>query len=159
MNILHDDIFGELSYDYGWSRIYKIDFFGDERQVELFFPCDEGESIELSQRRAYIKFNEFKDHYMSLAEEAIFNYYRGSVDEFRDRFGPEFADEMAPLIDGKLGMKEIVKPTQIIIQQTFGSEDRVVGIIYDCSWDPQFGLAVKFKNEVICEVGHQNIVL
>jgi hypothetical protein len=48
----------------------------------------------------------------------------------------------------------------MIIQRSFTDpRERVVGLLFDCSWDVSLGLAVKFINEHLSEVGTQDIVL
>ena len=89
----------------------------------------------------------------------IFDYYLDNVEEYREKLGPEFADEMAPNIDGLDQLVPLIKPTELIVQQSFSSGDRIVGLLFTCSWEPELGLAVKFVNELIEEVGTQDIVL
>ena len=50
-------------------------------------------------------------------------------------------------------------PTEIVVQQSFGAEERVIGLLFRCTWEPELGLAVKIVNEEIEEVGTQDIVL
>ncbi|WP_425557580.1 DUF6985 domain-containing protein [Herbaspirillum huttiense] len=35
----------------------------------------------------------------------------------------------------------------------------MVGVLFQCTWEPELGLAVKFVNEEVEEVGTQDIVL
>ncbi|WP_406851113.1 DUF6985 domain-containing protein [Herbaspirillum huttiense] len=64
-----------------------------------------------------------------------------------------------PKIENSLQLKSLIKPTEIVIQQSFGTGDRVVGVLFQCTWEPELGLAVKFVNEEVEEVGTQDIVL
>lgn len=159
MNTLHDDIIGDLSYEYGWIRRYCVPSFGVPVDVQLIIPCDEGDDIENVQRAAFVKFESNKALYLRQAEIAIFNYYQDVCGECRVRFGEEYADKLAPVIDCDEQIKELVKLNQVIIQQSFDSGERIVGLLYSCSWEPELGLAVKFVNELIDEVGTQDIVL
>nr|WP_241010983.1 hypothetical protein [Mycobacterium gordonae] len=65
-----------------------------------------------------------------------------------------------PIINGKEGLSTLVAPDffQVPLPRRC-STDRVVALMYSCSWDVELGLAVKFVNESIVEVGPQNIVL
>ena len=159
MNTLHDDVIGDLSYEYGWIKRYNIKFFGLPIDIQLTIPCDEGAAIENAQRSAFALFDANKDLYLQHAEVAIFNHYLDVCDECRAQFGSEFADKLAPIITTPGQIKPLVSPTQIIFQQSFTSGKRIVGLLFNCSWAPELGLAVKFIDELIVEVGPQDIVL
>jgi hypothetical protein len=156
---LKDQILGNLSYEYGWTRAYHCIFLGKKVSVKFVVSCDEGDEIEYSQREAFQRFDEKADAFLAQAEEAIFDYYQNNCQEYRDRFGIEFADEMAPIIHSQSQIGTIVLLTEIFIKQSFGANERIVGLLYDCSWEPSLGLAVKFVNECLDEVGIQDIVL
>ncbi len=159
MKKLKDQILGDLSYEYGWTRPYHCIFLGKKVSIKLAIPCDEDDEIESSQREAFQRFDEKADLFLAQAEEAIFDYYQDNCQEYRDRFGIEFADELAPIIHSPSQLGAIVLLTEIIIQHSFGENERIVGLLYDCSWEPSLGLAVKFVDECLEEVGVQDIVL
>lgn len=156
---MDDNLFGNLVYDYGWVGRYSYKLFDDLVNVKLVVPCDAGEEIEASQREAFSAFNSKRDSLIAQAEEAIFAYYQKVVEDYRDRLGDEYADRMAPKIRQLSELASLIEPTDIVIQQSFGSSDRIVGLLFSCSWDPELGLAVKFLNESVGEVGPQDIVL
>jgi len=159
MGIMKDDVMGQMSYEYGWVRNYSIPFFGESVDVQLVVPCDEGDEIEEAQRAAFLHFDANKSLYMQQTQEAIFNHYLEVCEEYRERLGGQFADKMAPIVTEEIQLKPLIKPTQVIIQQSFSSNQRVVGVLFDCSWEPELGLAVKFVNSDLDEVGPQDIVL
>lgn len=159
MNILHDEIIGDLSYKYGWVKRYSIPFLGSIADVQLVIPCDEADEIEDAQRSAFNVFDAGKDLYLQQAEAAIFDHYLNVCAEYREKFGTEFADEIVPIVERLDQMQSLINASHIIIQQSFGSDNRIVGLLLSCSWEPELGLAVKFVNEVIDEVGPQDIVL
>lgn len=96
---------------------------------------------------------------VQLSEHAIYDYYDDIFEDCCLKVGTEFADQLAPKIENIEQLSALIKPTEIIVQQSFGSEDRIIGLLFSSSWDPELGLAVKFVNEVISEVGTQDIVL
>jgi hypothetical protein len=155
---MKDFVLGELKYDYGWSRPYNLEFFGESYPVRLVIPCDEDSDIDSAQRDAFINFEKSIHRLLANAEEAVFGYYQTIRDEYREKLG-EFADEKAPIVAEKQEMKKIITPAEVILQESFGSDERIVGLLFDCSWDPALGVAVKIVNEVIGEVGPQDIVL
>lgn len=156
---MNDNIIGRLVYEYGWCRDYTLTIFGVATSTRLTVPCDEGADIEAAQREAFAQFDARKDDLALIAEEAIFHHYQDGCIEYRERFGDLLADELAPVVSEKAEMQKLVTLTGVVIQQSFGANDRVVGLLFDCSWEPDLGLAVKFVNEVIDEVGPQDIVL
>ena len=96
---------------------------------------------------------------LSEAEVAIFEHYQSICEENRFRFGKDFTDEWSPIITKQSEMVNLVQPKELFIQQTFGSDTRVVGLLLECSWEQSLGLAVMFVNEALQEVGPQDIVL
>ena len=52
------EIFGKLSYDYGWKRDIIIDLFGNERYITLIIDGDDDAEFEEAQINAYKKFLE-----------------------------------------------------------------------------------------------------
>jgi hypothetical protein len=159
MNAIHDPVLGDLTYHYGWVRDYGMRVFDAEVTVQLFIACAEDAEIEAAQRAAYEAFNGSKDALVEQAEPALFSYYTGIVGELREQFGAPLADEMAPLITRKEQLKSLLTPTQLFIQRAFGKPTRIVGLLFNCSWEPELGLAVKFVDEKIVDIGPQDIVL
>lgn len=156
---MKDIVLGELSYEYGWSRPYSIEIFGDRYPVKLIIPCDEGDEIEDAQKNAFKKFEANRSGFVEASEESLFEYYRTIRDEYREKVGKAREDELVPVIESTQELKKVLTPKEVVIQQSFGTENRIVGILFDCTWEPALGLAVKFVNELINEVGSQDIVL
>ena len=155
---VNDSVIGRLVYEYGWCRNYTLTIFGVATSTRLTVPCDEGVDIEASQREAFAQFDARKDDLTLIAEEAIFHHYQDGCIEYRERLG-DLADELAPVISEKTEIQKLLTLTGVVVQQSFGANERIVGLLFDCSWEPDLGLAVKFVNESIDEVGPQDIVL
>jgi hypothetical protein len=156
---MEDTLFGAMTYDSRWVGRYSYRLFGKLVNVRLVVPCDEGDEIEPAQREAFSAFNAKRDELTMQAEAAIFTYYQNEVKGWRHQFGAESADRMAPVINQPAELASLIEATDIIIRRTYSSADRVIGLLFSCSWDPELGLAVKFLNEAIEEVGPQDIVL
>ncbi|WP_424632017.1 DUF6985 domain-containing protein [Bradyrhizobium sp. SYSU BS000235] len=155
-----DELFGDIEYDFQWMGKCVLPIFGKRVAIALSIPCDEASEIEVAQREAFATFQEHKGTLCRLAEEAIFEYYLRILPECRARFGPEFADQWAPEVGTLSDVGRLVTLTEMIIQRSFTDpRERVVGLLFDCSWDVSLGLAVKFINEHLSEVGTQDIVL
>jgi hypothetical protein len=137
-----------------------LTIFGNTVAVSLFIPCDEGNEIEAFQREAFAEFQAHKDAMCACAEKAIFDYYQRILPDCRARFGLEFADRLAPEIALPSELGCLVTPTEVIIQRSFTDPpERVVGLLFDCTWDTSLGLGVKFVDGSLDEVGTQDIVL
>lgn len=158
--VVNDNQFGNLEYNLGWIGKCSWPIFGRWVVTPLSIPCDEADEIEPAQRAAFAAFELQKDAICASAEEAIFSYCREILPEYRARFGPELADQWAPEVDTLSDVGRLVTPKEIIIQQSFTDPpERVVGLLFDCSWDSSLGLAVKFVDERFSEIGTQDIVL
>jgi hypothetical protein len=158
-SVMNDPVLGELAYESDWRRSHEYRLFGRTFQITLVVPCDEGAEIEPAQIEAFLRFEAIRDQTPDLVVSAVLDYYLGIVDERREMAGAGLADKVAPLIATAEQLAPLIKPTELLIQQTLGSNKRVVGLLFDCCWDTSLGLAVKFVNESIEEVGPQDIVL
>jgi hypothetical protein len=157
--VVQDSVFGDVEYEYGWRRPYSYMIFGQCYSVSLIVFCHEGEDIDAVQREAFARFEGTRDRLAPVAADAIYDYYNECSREIRERVGLGFADQVAPLIDGVHDLPTIVKPTGVLVQQPLVDNERIIGLLFDCSWEPELGLAVKFENEILVEVGPQDIVL
>jgi hypothetical protein len=153
-----DELFGELRYDYGWVREYSLRLFGREQVVELAIVGDRESPIEEAQREAFRHFERSREAILGSAEVAILQYYLDLREDYRPRLG-ELAEKMTPAVNSTTDLSKIVTPTSVILPESFGTDGRVVGLLCDCSWDPNLGVAVKIVNEIVTEVGPQDIVL
>ncbi|TGB00001.1 hypothetical protein E4665_03360 [Sporolactobacillus shoreae] len=151
---MRDVIFGELYFKYGWKRKDTIKIFGEEREVNLIVSGSEGKEILDSQREAYVNFKNRVN--VKEIEIAIYKYYLSICEEYRDML-EEDADEFAPLIDSISEMAKLVNPIEMVLLRL--ENIREIGILFECSWDIDAGLAVRIENEKIIEVGIQNIAL
>ena len=156
---MKDALFGEVEYEYGWTGKCSWPIFGREVVTDLAIPFVEPNKVEKYQRDAFAAFEERKGLFGKLAEEAIFKYYREILPEYRERFG-ESADEWAPDVNTLDEVGSLVTPEAVIVQQSFADRpERIIGLLFHCTWDPSLGLAVKFVDERLSEVGTQDIVL
>ena len=157
---MRDVLFGDIDYEFVWVGQCAWPFLGVVAGTRMIIPCDEGAEISATQREAYAAFEQHKAKMCNAAEEAIFASYRENLPDLRARFGPEFADQLAPEIASAVDLLRLVRPSEVIIQESFGKpHERVVGLLFDCTWEPSLGLAVKFVDEQLNGVGTQDIVL
>lgn len=157
---MRDAPFGDIEYELGWVGQCAWPFLGVVSVTRLTIPCDEGAEISPVQREAYAAFEQHKAEMCRAAEDAIFAYYRDNLPDLRARFGPQFDDQWAPEIASAENLSRLVTPSEVIIQESFVSpSERVVGLLFDCVWEPSLGLAAKFVDERLGGVGTQDIIL
>lgn len=157
---MRDALFGDIEYQSGWVGQCAWAFLGSVADTRLIIPCDEGADISAGQREAYAAFEQQKAEMCHSAEHAIFAYYRANLPELRARFGAQFADQWAPEIESANDLSRLVTPSELIIQESFEEPpERVIGLMFACTWEPSLGLAVKFVDERLNRVGTQDIVL
>ncbi|MFF2484344.1 DUF6985 domain-containing protein [Paenibacillus sp. NPDC058071] len=159
MNTIKHETLGELIYNYGWKRDVNIILFGYEETVILNIDAEDDAKFEDAQVSAYQAFFNDKDRLLNLAEDAILNYYLEVYEDYRQQLGEKFADKMAPIISTKDEISKIVEPKQLIFPMVFDEDVRQVGLLLECMWEPEHGLAVKFEDEEVVEVGFQDIIL
>ena len=156
---INHEIFGKIKYDYYWTRKQDMDIFGKKRSVNLLIQGEEDAEFEQAQKDAFVRFFDNITQILKEAENDIYKYYKAICQEYRDRIVDGSADETAPIISSQEEIYRLVEPTDVIFRWSFGKDVRVVGILFDCTWEPEHGLAVKFKDEKVVEVGYQDIVL
>jgi hypothetical protein len=155
-----DSTFGNIHFsdDTGWIGSYVYTFLGSKVTVELNLGGDEDEDISSIQRDAFVLFDGNSVELCRQAEEAIFKHYQSRCKDLREQFG-DSADEYMPVIDNKIQLRPLVTPMALMVKESLTSTDRIIGLLFNCTWEPSLGLAVRFVNEVVREVGPQDIVL
>ncbi|MDM2082852.1 DUF6985 domain-containing protein [Mycobacteroides abscessus] len=157
-----DPVLGDVAFDEarGWEGVYTFPFLGCEVTVPLVLGgWEEDEPVEPLQREAVQAFNSHKDELCAQAEDAIYANYLEHRPELREQFGAT-ADKLMPILGDKEGLAQLLTPTTFFVPiPQRNADERVVGILFDCTWEPELGLAVKFVNEKVVEVGPQDIVL
>ena len=157
-----DSVLGHIAYSEpcGWEGHYTILFFGREVTVRMSLSgWDANDPVEAVQRDAVAAFSARKDELCEQADEALYREYQERLPELREQFG-DSADRLMPIIDSQQELSELVTPDFFLVPYPHhSSTDRVVALMYNCMWDVELGIVVKFANESIVEVGPQNIVL
>lgn len=93
---------------------------------------------------------------MNEVEKEIYEYYSENVEEHREMLGNE---SQANKIDSISGLTNLVKPMEFIVRKERNNGKRRLGLLCEVSWDIENGLGVKIEDEIIEEVGYQDIVL
>jgi hypothetical protein len=156
---LNHELFGEISYDLYWSGQQKIKMFGKDKVIILSVDGNEEGEFHDAQKEAYTNLIGNMDDIMTKVEEAIFDYYQEVYMDYREMVGEEEADKIAPIIENKEELDHLIEPTQLIIRRVRKNGVRRIGLLFNCTWEIEHGLAVKIEDEEIVEVGFQDIVL
>jgi hypothetical protein len=158
---INDKLFGELEYKNNfWRGEMTINMFNVERKILLSVDAHEDADFSTIQRVAFQNFIQDMSSIMSVAEKEVYEYYSENVDEYREMVDDEsLADKIAPKIDSLTGLAELVKPTEFIVRRVRKNGKRRLGLLCDVSWDIEDGLGIKIEDEVVEEVGYQDIVL
>ncbi|MFZ5986974.1 MAG: DUF6985 domain-containing protein [Bacillota bacterium] len=152
--IIQDEVFGTLEYKVNWERPYEINVFGRKEDVILSIEGEEDEELEDGQRKSFLEFIKNLDAIIFDAEYKLYEYYINNYLEFSE----EVWGRKAPYIKSKEELGNFVKPYMIRFPYTFGRDIKVFGILFDCPWDDEAGVAVKFVNDKI-EVGKDDILI
>jgi hypothetical protein len=157
---IHEQTFGDLTYVAGdlWKRPFQLKIFGKEWTVSLTVDIDPKDGVEENQVMAFNTFNAETSHLIAAAEKAILSYYQSVCKEYRSRYGiSDPNDEKVPIVKSLKEVYKLVEPEGVTfpyvrLRPTFG-------ILCQCTWEEERGLAVKFENGKIVSVGFQDIVL
>jgi predicted DNA-binding WGR domain protein len=152
-------VFGALERPRGllslWERPIDIPIFGGA-EVRLTVNGEYPDGVSQLQQNAYSRFMPKQKSLFRQAEKALFNYYQSICEDCRSQFG-EYADQWAPVVRTMAQFSRIVTPTALYFPSA--TSRRTVGLLLDCTWDSSHGVAVKYVEERIREVGSQDIVL
>ena len=157
--IINHDIFGELYYNYGWYKEIELNLFGKLQKMELTIESEEDAQFETTQIEAYKKFIQQKSKLLKNCEKDTYKYYQEICSDYRDRFGNRSKDKLAPIVKTQNDLNNLIEPKQLLFPTVFGSDIREFGILCECTWEVEHGLAIKYQNEEIVEIGDQDIII
>lgn len=152
----NDPIFGDLEYNYSWSKDTTILFFGRETDITLMIDGEEDGEFDEEQYAAYqaLMMNWEQLHESFL--EPILNYYR----QKRYELGYDIAqNENYPLVETSDQILEMIALDGIVVPYGDIREGRDIGILFNCTWDQENGLGLRLLNEEVVDVGYQDIVI
>lgn len=158
---MYDELFGDLEYKNNfWRGEMIINMFNVERKIRLSVDAHEDADFSTIQREAFRHFIHDLSSIMSEAEKEVYEYYCENVDEYREMIGDESeANNIAPKLDSLTGLAKLVQPTEFIVRRVRKNGKRRLGLLCDVSWDTENGLGIRIEDEVVEEVGYQDIAL
>ena len=157
---LNHHIFGKLTFNYGWTQDMPLTIFGKEYVLEVTIDADDDGEFEVNQERAYVFFKEHQDEMIKEANAAVVSYYHNEISEIVSGYTDSNEKQFFLY---KIGNEEeifsLLKPKQIMFPLTFDENVEEVGFLWDCDWDKDNGLGIKFTNGLLSEIGPQDILL
>ncbi|MBP5456804.1 MAG: hypothetical protein J6Y37_09905, partial [Paludibacteraceae bacterium] len=81
-DIVNDEFFGEMVYDYGWRKSVKMDINGEKGSwVEIVAGAYPGKGITPEQRKNYLEYKEKEKDFFDKIPKALMTYYLENYDE------------------------------------------------------------------------------
>ncbi|MBC6310358.1 hypothetical protein HCJ66_12485 [Listeria sp. FSL L7-1582] len=158
-NINHE-VFGNLEFDYGWVKKIELELFGEKRVLEVVIDADDDADFESAQVESYKEFFKEIDMRVKQAEWAAFDFYQKESPDIRAQYDNDAdINRYVPEVTKKEELYKLVTPKQIMFPMVFDDDAREAGFLCDCSWEIEHGLGIKFENEIVTEVGFQDILL
>lgn len=161
---MFDEVFGDVTYDYGYVTKKEINFFGDNQQIEVHIDAEEEKEITQFQRDAYEALMQNWEEMQHKIADAILQYYNG---EEKGAYGPDDPDEFAKLWPDIDNEEELVKKIHldaIIIPEDYIMEDKgenPIYVLFDRDWGGEDlednGVAVLIEDGEVSEVGYKYI--
>lgn len=161
MTFINDELFGELEYiNNFWRGKTTIRMFDLEKEMLLSVDAQESADFSNVQKEAFHNFIQDMHNIINEVEKQVYEYYSENFEEYREMLRDESeADNVAPKIASTADLKRLVKPTELIVRRVRENGNRRLGLLCDVSWDIENGLGIKIEDEIVEEVGYQDIVL
>ncbi|MGP1906852.1 DUF6985 domain-containing protein [Metabacillus sp. JX24] len=161
MTVINDELFGELEYKKNfWRGEMTIRLFNIEKKILLSVDAHEDAAFSNTQRDAFQHFIQVMNNIMSEVEKKVYKYYIENVEDYREMVGDDSQiKKIAPKIDSLTGLADLVKPTELVVRKVRRNGKKRLGFLCDVSWDIGDGLGIKIEDEVVEEVGYQDLVL
>lgn len=154
--MINDSIFGEIEYEYIWSRNSKIKFLSREVDIMLIIAGDDDGRFEDGQYEAYKVLTNHWDGIQEILLEFILDYYK----EKRKKLGYDIEfNEHYPEINSTKELLDYITLVGIKVPYANIYGGRSIGISFDCTWDEENGIGVRLNDEQVIEVGYQDIAI
>lgn len=160
LKVKRDEVFGKVIYEDLWTGITDIIMFGKSENIILSIYGEENEEFTSNQKDAFSQFRANMSTIVKEAEAEILKYYLENFEDYRAmQCDNEELETIVPQISSIEELRKLVSPTHLLIRYDFEDGIRRVGILCDCTWEPEHGLGVSIENEKIIEIGFRDIVL
>lgn len=82
-------------------------------------------------------------------------YYHDCWVDLKDQFGEDFA-HLVPSVENASQLKELLTSVGVHIGE-LEPQDEAIGLLFECSWEPEHGLGVLINNWEVKDVSHQDV--
>ncbi|EAZ84153.1 DUF2004 domain-containing protein [Lysinibacillus fusiformis] len=153
---INDPIFGELEYDYGWTKDTTIYFLGEETEISLMIDGEEDGKFDEEQYIAYQVFMRKWEDLQPNLLQSILDYYT----QKRHELGYDIElNENYPIVDTTEQILKMITLDGIVVPYADIFEGRDIGITFNCTWDIENGLGLRLLNEKVIEIGYQDVAI
>ncbi|KNH23668.1 DUF6985 domain-containing protein [Priestia megaterium] len=151
---VHHPLFGSLLYDSAWVGEKQVTFFGQKQHVLLTIDGDKEKPFQKRQEEAFQAFWLQGELLLKRTEKALFDYYQQVRDEYRTQVEKDVVDLLVPNVKKRKDIGFLVECIQIFVPEA-PHDTRELGLFFECTWEEEHMLAVKFRNEQISAIGLQ----
>lgn len=153
---INDAVFGELEYDFVWSKDTSINFLGHEVEIALMVKGAEDGKFDKEQYVAYTSLMQNWEHLQQSFLQSILDYYK----QERQELGYDIeVNENYPLVETTNEILEMISLDGIVVPYAGIFDGRDIGITFNCTWDTENGLGIRLLNEKVTEVGYQDVAI
>lgn len=153
---INDAVFGELEYDFVWSKDTSINFLGNEVEIALIVKGDEDGKFDEEQYVAYTSLMQNWEQLQQSFLQLILDYYK----QERQELGYDIeVNEKYPLVETTNEILEMISLDGIVVPYAGIFDGRDIGITFNCTWDTENGLGIRLLNEKVTEVGYQDVAI
>ncbi len=153
---MKDEIFGEIEYEFGWSTVINIDFYGNPVEVDLKIDGEEDGQFDEGQYIAYQAFMKSWKEKQQHILNSILTYYG----QKRNELGFDIeVNKNYPLVETTSEILEMISIDAIVVPYADIFDGRDIGMAFNCSWDTENGLGIRLLNEKVTKVGYQDVAI
>ncbi|NLL05736.1 MAG: DUF2004 domain-containing protein [Clostridiaceae bacterium] len=154
---INDKVFGELEYNYTWSKDTTIKFLGKEVKIALMVKGNEDGKFEDEQYTSYNSLVQNWEQVQYDILQPILDYYKEK--RYKLGYDEDEEDENYSIIKTIEELLEKIIFVGIVIPYAGSFEGRDIGLIFDCTWDKENGLGLRLVDEKIVKVGYQDVAI
>lgn len=129
---MYDQVFGEIKYEHGWTKIEYVPFLDQMCRVEIFIKVYYGRNILDKQYDAYKYFIENHETINSKLPQVITAYINNNKKEITSNYLN---------IDNKK-ISDIIRPKTLLFNR-----DGSVVFLCDVPWDEEHGIGIQIYPE------------
>lgn len=143
-DIVNDEVFGEMVYDYGWRKSVKMDINGLKGfWVEIVAGAYPGKGITPEQRKNYLEYKEKEEDFFDEIPNALMTYYLENYDEIASWYDmPTKYNKQNITMDS---LMELIEFHSVY----FNRDGKRYGWLCGCEWDDVHGLAIILSGDEI----------